>query len=296
MQARSAKPSTATENGRPCGATDWARVKPPSLQTSKLPNFQPMRIVVKVGSNVVARPDGRLWIARMAGLADEVAALCDAGHQVLIVSSGAVAAGRGRVSLPKTVDRVARRQVLSAVGQAILIDTYRTLFDADGMDVGQILVTKHDLSSAEHAANLRQCVEAFFAYGIVPVVNENDTVSVEGLMFTDNDELAGLMAKLLGAQLLIVLSSVDGLCDGDPGDPGATLIREVRPGQDLSALVRRTKSSQGRGGMETKLRVAQTAAADGIQAVIANGARPGVVAAIVAGEDIPCTRFLPVGR
>ena len=114
----------------------------------------------------MARPDGRLWIARMAGLADEVAALCDAGHQVLIVSSGAVAAGRGRVSLPKTVDRVARRQVLSAVGQAILIDTYRTLFDADGMDVGQILVTKHDLSSAEHAANLRQCVEAFFAYGI----------------------------------------------------------------------------------------------------------------------------------
>ena len=177
-----------------------------------------MRIVVKVGSNVVARPDGRLWIARMAGLADEVAALCDAGHQVLIVSSGAVAAGRGRVSLPKTVDRVARRQVLSAVGQAILIDTYRTLFDADGMDVGQILVTKYDLSSAEHAANLRQCVEAFFAYGIVPVVNENDTVSVEGLMFTDNDELAGLMAKLLGAQLLIVLSSVDGLCDGDPAD------------------------------------------------------------------------------
>ena len=255
-----------------------------------------MRIVVKVGSNVVARPDGRLWIARMAGLADEVATLCDAGHQVLIVSSGAVAAGRGRVSLPKTVDRVARRQVLSAVGQAILIDTYRTLFDADGMDVGQILVTKHDLSSAEHAANLRQCVEAFFTYGIVPVVNENDTVSVEGLMFTDNDELAGLMAKLLGAQLLIVLSSVDGLCDGDPGDPGATLIREVRPGQDLSALVRRTKSSQGRGGMETKLRVAQAAAADGIQAVIANGARPGVVAAIVAGEDIPCTRFLPVGR
>lgn len=252
-----------------------------------------MRIVVKVGSNVVARADGRLWIARMAALADEVAALCDAGHQVLIVSSGAVAAGRGRVSLPKTVDRVARRQVLSAVGQAILIDTYRTLFDADGMDVGQVLVTKHDLSSTEHAANLRQCIEAFFAYGIVPVVNENDTVSVEGLMFTDNDELAGLLAQLIHAQLLVILSSVDGLCDGDPSDPDSTLVREVRPGQDLSALIRRTKSSQGRGGMDTKLRVAQSASAAGIPTVIANGARHGVLAALVAGEDVPCTRFLP---
>ncbi len=252
-----------------------------------------MRIVVKVGSNVVARADGRLWIARMAALADEVAALCDAGHQVLIVSSGAVAAGRGRVSLPKTVDRVARRQVLSAVGQAILIDTYRTLFDADGMDVGQVLVTKHDLSSTEHAANLRQCIEAFFAYGIVPVVNENDTVSVEGLMFTDNDELAGLLAQLIHAQLLVILSSVDGLCDGDPSDPDSTLVREVRPGQDLSALIRRTKSSQGRGGMDTKLRVAQSASAAGIPTVIANGARQGVLAALVAGEDVPCTRFLP---
>lgn len=252
-----------------------------------------MRIVVKVGSNVVARADGRLWIARMAALADEVAALCDAGHQVLIVSSGAVAAGRGRVSLPKTVDRVARRQVLSAVGQAILIDTYRTLFDADGMDVGQVLVTKHDLSSTEHAANLRQCIEAFFAYGIVPVVNENDTVSVEGLMFTDNDELAGLLAQLIHAQLLVILSSVDGLCDGDPGDPASTLVREVRPGQDLSALIRRTQSSQGRGGMDTKLRVAQSASAAGIPTVIANGARHGVLAALVAGEDVPCTRFLP---
>lgn len=255
-----------------------------------------MRVVVKVGSNVVARANGRLSIARLAGLADEVAALCEAGHQVLIVSSGAVAAGRGRVALPKTVDRVARRQVLSAVGQAILIDTYRTLFDADGMDVGQILVTKHDLSSPEHAANLRQCVEAFFAYGIVPVVNENDTVSVEGLMFTDNDELAGLLASLIGADLLILLSSVDGLCAGDPEVPGAEIVREVRPGDDLSALVRRTTSSQGRGGMGTKLRVAQGAAAAGIAAVIANGARPGVVGALVSGAEVPCTRFLPAAR
>ncbi len=255
-----------------------------------------MRIVVKIGSNVLARANGRLSIARMAELADEVAELCDQGHQVLIVSSGAVAAGRAQVALPKTVDRVARRQVLSAVGQAILIDTYRTLFAADGMDVGQILLTKNDLGSAEHAANIRQCILAFFAYGIVPVVNENDTVSVEGLMFTDNDELAGLLAELVQADHLVILSSIDGLYDGDPAAPGATLVREVRPGEDLSACVSKQLTSHGRGGMQTKLRVATAVAAKGIATTIASGLRHGVLAAIVAGADIPCTHFVPAPR
>lgn len=253
-----------------------------------------MRIVVKIGSNVLARANGRLSIARMAELADEVAALCDQGHQVLIVTSGAVAAGRAQVALPKTVDRVARRQVLSSVGQAILIDTYRSLFAADGMDVGQILLTKSDFSTPEHAANIRQCILAFFAYGIVPVVNENDTVSVESLMFTDNDELAGLLADLIGADLLVILSSIDGLYDGDPSAPDATLIRQVLPGEDLAHVVAKTKTAQGRGGMDTKLRVATATAANGIAVVIANGFRHGVLASILANDDIPCTRFLPV--
>lgn len=255
-----------------------------------------MRIVVKIGSNVLARANGRLSIARMAELADEVAALCDQGHQVLIVTSGAVAAGRAQVALPRTVDRVARRQVLSSVGQAILIDTYRSLFAADGMDVGQILLTKSDFSTPEHAANIRQCILAFFAYGIVPVVNENDTVSVESLMFTDNDELAGLRAGLIGADLLVILSSVDGLYDGDPAAPGARLIREVRPGEDLARFVAETKTAQGRGGMETKLRVATGSAAKGIAVVMASGFRHGILGSVVAGEAVPCTRFLPAPR
>ena len=243
-----------------------------------------MRIVVKIGSNVLARANGRLSIARMAELADEVAALCDQGHQVLIVTSGAVAAGRAQVALPRTVDRVARRQVLSSVGQAILIDTYRSLFAADGMDVGQILLTKSDFSTPEHAANIRQCILAFFAYGIVPVVNENDTVSVESLMFTDNDELAGLLAGLIGADLLVILSSVDGLYDGDPAAPGTSLIREVRPGEDLARFVAETKTAQGRGGMETKLRVATGSAAKGIAVVMASGFRHGILGASWRGR------------
>lgn len=255
-----------------------------------------MRIVVKIGSNVLARANGRLSIARMAELADEISALCDQGHQVLIVTSGAVAAGRAQVALPKTVDRVARRQVLSSVGQAILIDTYRSLFSADGLDVGQILLTKSDFSTPEHAANIRQCIQAFFAYGIVPVVNENDTVSVESLMFTDNDELAGLLAGLIGADLLVILSSIDGLYDGDPAAPEAKLIRQVAPGEDLSRFVTAAKSSQGRGGMDTKLRVATEVAGKGISVVIANGFRHDVLTDAVSGADFPCTRFLPATK
>ncbi|MBO7181357.1 MAG: glutamate 5-kinase, partial [Kiritimatiellae bacterium] len=191
-----------------------------------------MRIIVKLGSNVLTRADGRLSIARMAALADEITALHEQGHQVVLVTSGAVAAGKAQVSLPKTVEAVARRQVLSAVGQTVLIDTYRALFAANGLNIGQILVTKNDFSSPEHTTNMRQCIHALFAYGILPVVNENDTVSVESLMFTDNDELAGLLATLLEADQLVILSSVDGLYTGDPTDPASTLIREVAPEED----------------------------------------------------------------
>ncbi len=261
-----------------------------------------MRIVVKLGSNVLVRPDGRLSIARMAELTDEVSALCTAGHQVLLVSSGAVATGKAQVSLPPTVDRVARRQVLSAVGQSILVGTYRTLFAANGLDAGQILLTRADFATAQNAANIRQCIQAFFAYGIVPVVNENDPVSaeqvksVEAYMFTDNDELAGLIAHLIDADLLVLLTSVDGLYDGDPASPTARLIREVSPSEDLSHYVADAKTSAGRGGMETKLRTAMTAARDGITAVIASGLRHGILGSVVSGADTPCTRFLPAQK
>ncbi|MEG1552918.1 MAG: glutamate 5-kinase [Kiritimatiellia bacterium] len=250
-----------------------------------------MKVVVKIGSNVLTRPDGRLSIARIAALVDEVDLLKSAGHDVLIVTSGAVAAGRAQTTLPKDADRVVRRQVLSAVGQAILIDTYRALFDTVGRTVGQILVTKSDFSTAEHASNMRQCLCALWSYGIIPVVNENDTVSVESLMFTDNDELAGLLASLLHADLLVILSSIDGLYDGDPEQPNARLIRNVSPEDDFSALVSQTKSSQGRGGMNTKLAVAKRSAEQGIPCVIANGTRPHVLCALVNGDAIPCTRF-----
>ena len=253
-----------------------------------------MRIIVKVGSNVITRADGRLSLARMAALADEVTALHEQGHQVVLVTSGAVAAGKAQVSLPKTVDPVARRQVLSSVGQTVLIDTYRTLFAANGLNIGQILVTKNDFSSAEHATNMRQCLHALFAYGILPVVNENDTVSVESLMFTDNDELAGLLATLLEADQLIILSSVDGLYTGDPASPDAKLIREVAPGEDWTHCVAGVKTSSGRGGMGTKLAVAGRVATAGVAVTLVNGLRAGALTAAVAHDEaVPMTVFLP---
>ncbi len=252
-----------------------------------------MRIVVKIGSNVLARADGRLCIARMAELVDEVAALCEQGHQVLIVTSGAVAAGRAQVNLPKTVDRVARRQVLSAVGQAILIDTYRSLFAANDLNVGQILVTKSDFDTPEKVANIQQCIQAFFAYGIVPVINENDTVSVESLMFTDNDELAGQLATHLNADQLIILSSIDGLYTGDPNAEGSQLIQTVAPGEDLSRFVVESKTASGRGGMGTKLAVATQLASRGIEVVVANGFRHGILTDILTTKTLPHTRFTP---
>ena len=252
-----------------------------------------MRIIVKIGSNVLARADGSLSIARMAALADDVAELYGQGHQVLIVTSGAVAAGRSQINLPRTAERVARRQVLSSVGQTVLIDTYRGIFEANGLKIGQILVTKNDFGDGTHAANMRQCLQTLFAYGIVPVVNENDTVSVESLMFTDNDELAGLLAKLLEADLLIILSSVDGVYDRAPTDPEAKLLRTILPDGDDSIEVGES-TSMGRGGMKTKLGVAYRTARDGITCVVANGHRPNILCNLVQDpESVPCTRFLP---
>lgn len=256
-----------------------------------------MRIVVKIGSNVLTRPDGRLSMAHIAALVEEISALYEAGHAVIVVTSGAVAAGRAILSLPPVTDRVIRRQVLSALGQPSLMDAYRTCFATTGLPLGQILVTKSDFADRDHAETIRQCITALIGHGVIPVINENDAVSVESLMFTDNDELAGEVARLLRVDLTVILSSVDGLYTGDPADPASELIREVRPGEDRSAGVVRRTSSQGRGGMSTKLSVAAGLALDGIACTMACGTRPGVLKAVVFGEPgVPCTRFLPAER
>ena len=253
------------------------------------------RIVVKVGSNVLTRADGTLDTDRMAALADQIAALHRAGVEVIVVSSGAVAAGRGVIAAGHRLDAVSARQLYSAVRQVKLIRRYYELFDARGIVCGQVLTTKQDFETRRHYLNQRNSIRVMLENGVVPIVNENDTVAVTELMFTDNDELSGLLSTMIGAEALVLLTNVDGICDGMPGAPGVEVIREIAPGQrDLPDCIRDAKSSFGRGGMLTKSRIARKVAAEGIETIIADGRRDGILPDLLAeGSRTLCTRFLP---
>lgn len=255
------------------------------------------RIVVKIGSNVITRKDGTLDVTRMSALVDQVAALRNMGHQVIMVSSGAVAAGRNEVRPQRHLDAVSQRQLYSAVGQAKLINRYYELFRDHGMVCGQILTTKEGFGSRTHYLNQKHCMEVMLAENVIPIINENDTVSVTELMFTDNDELSGLVATMMDADMLVILSNIDGIYDGDPSIEGSRVIREVHPGErDLSEVVVAGKSSFGRGGMLTKSRIALKVASEGIEVVIANGKRDNILLGLISDPTTLCTRILPGSR
>ena len=252
----------------------------------------PKRIAVKVGSNVLTRPDGRLDLARMAALVDQIAELRHRGIEVLLISSGAVASGRGALPMLKDEKSVTSRQLFAAVGQAKLIEHYYDLFQEYGITVGQILTTKENFTNETLHANQMRCMTAMLDNGVVPVINENDTVSVEELMFTDNDELSGLVARMMNAEILIILSNVDGVFTGNPDEPGSELIHDVYPDDDYSGCVSSSKSKYGRGGMMTKMKTALGVAADGIEVRIANGRRQDVLIEVLSDpEKARCTRF-----
>ena len=253
------------------------------------------RITIKVGSNVLTRPDGTLDITRMSAITDQIAELHRRGLEVILVSSGAVASGRSEVHPDMELDSVAARQIFSAVGQAKLMNRYYDLFHCHGISCGQVLTTKDSLENPQHYQNQKGCMESLLACGIIPIVNENDTISITELMFTDNDELSGWMAQMMDCDMLVILSNIDGLYDGDPSNPASSLIREVLPeSEDLSECIQEAKSSYGRGGMHTKCGVARRVAQGGMPVIIANGRRDNVILRVVDADDsLPCTRFLP---
>lgn len=256
-----------------------------------------MRITVKIGSNVITRADGTLDVTRMSAIVDQVAELRRRGIQVIMVSSGAVAAGRSEISPSRRLDTVSERQLYSAVGQAKLINRYYGFFREHGLLCGQILTTKEGFGSRTHYLNQKHCMEVMLDQGVIPVINENDTISVTELMFTDNDELSGLVAAMMDADMLVILSNIDGIYDGNPALPGSKVIRTVdRSVADLSDMVVAGKSSFGRGGMLTKSRIALKAAAEGIEVVIANGKKDGILLDVVADPSTLCTRILPGER
>ncbi|MCB0638092.1 MAG: glutamate 5-kinase [Lewinella sp.] len=257
------------------------------------------RIVVKVGTNVLTRPDGRLDVTNISHLVDQLAVLKAGGTKVVLISSGAVGAGRELLPSADQMDTVVRRQMLSSIGQVRLMELYRQLFAGHGLLCAQVLATKEDFRDRRHYLNMRNCFDALLHDQIIPVVNENDVISVTELMFTDNDELAGLVTAMIDAEALIILSSVDGLFTGAPDDPAAELITRVAADDEAVAQhIAPVKSSFGRGGMSTKLRMAQQTARLGADVFLANGRRPGILAGILAGTA-PCThvpRAAPVSN
>ena len=244
------------------------------------------RIAVKVGSNVLTRRDGTLDVTRMSALVDQIAELHKAGIEIILVSSGAVASGRSEVRPTKKLDSVDQRQLFSAVGQAKLINRYYELFREHGIPVGQVLTMKENFSTRRHYLNQKNCMTVMLENGVIPIVNENDTISVSELMFTDNDELSGLIASMMDAQALIILSNIDGIYNGSPADPESQVIREIEQGKDLSSYIQTSKSSFGRGGMLTKTNIARKVADEGITVIIANGKRDNILVKIMNNEEL----------
>ncbi|MDB5138003.1 MAG: proB [Mucilaginibacter sp.] len=255
--------------------------------------FNYHRIVVKIGSNVFTKPDGLPDLNRVGHLVEQIAEIKKQGKEVILVSSGAVASGRSMIAISEKSDAVAARQLLASIGQVKLINTYSNLFEQFDMLCSQVLVTKEDFRDRLHYLNMRNCLDILLQYQVIPVVNENDVVSVTELMFTDNDELAGLIASMLNAQALIVLTNVDGIYDGDPKAPDSKVIEEVdNSTPDFSSFVTSGRSQFGRGGMITKSNMAQKTAQLGIAVHIANGTRDNILTDVLANK-IAHTRFAP---
>lgn len=266
-----------------------------------------MRITIKVGSNVLTRTDGTLDVTRMSSLVDQLAEVKREGVELLLVSSGAMASGRSELKCHnlRKMDSVEARQLYSAVGQAKLINRYFDLFREHDIAVGQVLTTKENFSSRSLYLNQRHCMGVMLDNGVLPIINENDTISVTELMFTDNDELSGLVATMMDCDALIILSNIDGVFTGSPSDPSAHLIHVVESGKDISEYIVSEKSGFGRGGMQTKSGIAQKVAQEGIPVIIANGRRDGILTSLISviqdlkdgksvmDNDIPFTLFMP---
>ena len=253
------------------------------------------RIVVKVGSNVLTRKDGKLDVTRMSALVDQIAWLRQHDHEVILVSSGAMASGRGEIKVDHLLDSVEQRQLFSAVGQVKLVGLYYGLFREFDIHIGQVLTMKENFEPGEQYQNQQACMKVMLENDVLPIVNENDTVSVTELMFTDNDELSGLIAQMMNAETLILLSNIDGIFTTHPDDPAAQLIREVAPGRDLSEYIQPEKSAFGRGGMHSKYTTATKVSQAGIRVIIANGERDNILVDLVNNkEKVPHTEFVPL--
>lgn len=255
-------------------------------------------VIVKVGTRVLTGPGGVLNEPRVTALAEELHQIAGSGRKVALVTSGAVGAGMGQLQLATRPAHLAQLQAVAAIGQSHLIEAYDRALRGHGRHAAQLLLTADDLDDRTRYLNVRNTILTLFEYGAIPIVNENDTVSVDELMttFGDNDRLAAMVTNLVRAPLLVLLSDVDGLYDGDPRDPASTVIPVVqRLDSTILGLVRDQATGLSKGGMASKLEAARIATTAGENVVIANGHRVGTLARILAGEAVG-TLFLAQGQ
>ena len=245
------------------------------------------KIVVKVGTNVLVNRDNRIMLPIIRRLVAQIAELYEQGIMTVLVSSGSVIAGK-EVMENAISDPTVRRQVYSAVGQPRMMRHYYSTFHEYGMRCGQVLATKRDFSPGKHRENMINCYNGLLSEGVIPIANEDDAVSLSMSMFSDNDELASLVAELMQVDMLIMLTDIDGLYTGHPDAEDSRLIRNVTSDQNVEQFIQESDKgeAEGRGGMHSKLNVAKSTAEKNIPTFIANGMRDNVILDIVAGNDV----------
>lgn len=252
-------------------------------------------VVIKVGTSVLSNEDDSLNVARIATLVEQIDRIRQTGRRVVLVSSGAVGAGMGLLGLKERPKSLPQLQAAAASGQAHLIRLYDDCLQTHGCRAAQLLLTANDFRTRERYLNVRNTLNALADYDIVPVINENDTVSISGIQFGDNDQLAGMVSNLLEDSVLIILSVVDGFLDGEPDSPDSRVISQVIDWDErLLALASETQSRRGKGGMRSKLHAIRRVVDVGESVILANGLHDDVLDRILAGEEVG-TLFLAQG-
>lgn len=253
----------------------------------------PKRVVVKVGTNVLTNKANRILGPVLRELVRQISVLYERDILVVLVSSGSAIAGKEVLGDTKIKDSSIRRQVYSAVGQPRMMRHYYSIFHDYGMRCAQVLATKRDFDPGKHRENMINCYEGLLSEGVIPIANEDDATSLTMSMFSDNDELASLVAELLDADRLIILSDTEGLYTGHPDDEDSTKLNEVKVDQKVEQYVKASnkKEGEGRGGMASKLRIAKVTAKKNIPTYIANGKRENVIIDIIDNKQVG-TKFI----